>query len=162
MVFVLSGCHDARDQGIPGAQAAAQMAGHTTVFIVDQDDGVRRALSRLLETSHFDAVCLDSMNALLDYPLPDGDAVIVADVRTVRGPSETLPACLHGQVTRLPVIYTTDYDTELARREARRLGAAGYFRRPLDQQALVDAINFAVMNNERSGTRGASDTPSES
>ncbi len=124
----------------------AEMAERTTVFIVDQDDGVRRALCRLMEAARFDTVCLDSMDALLEYPLPDHDAVIVADVRTVRGPSETLPACLHGQATRLPVIYTTDYDTNPARREARRLGAAGYFRRPLDQQALVDAINFAVLN----------------
>jgi FixJ family two-component response regulator len=129
------------------------MGTHTTVYIVDRDESVRRALCRLMEKARFKFVCLDSMDALLAHPLPDRDAVIVADVDTVTGPSEPLPGCLHGQVTSLPIIYTTDYDTEPARREARRLGAAGYFRRPLDQQALVDAINFAAMtaNPDRAG-----------
>jgi FixJ family two-component response regulator len=131
------------------------MASRITVFIVDQDDGVRRALCRLMEAARFETVCLDGMDALLECSLPNRDAVIVADVRTVRGASETLPTCLHGQVTRLPVIYTTDYDTNPARREARSLGAAGYFRRPLDQQALIDAINFAVTNIESPGSGDA-------
>ena len=127
------------------------MATRTTVFVVDRDAGVQRALCRLMKTERFETVCIDSMESLLEQDLPESNAVIVADVQTVRGPDEILPACLHGRVTRLPIIYTTDYDTVQARQEARRLGAAGYFRRPLDRQALVDAINFAVMNIGKAG-----------
>ncbi len=124
------------------------MGARTTVFIVDRDESVRRALCRLMEKARFDTVCLDSMDALLAEDLPEDNAVIVADVQSVCGNNEPLPACLHGKDTSLPVIYTTDYDTMRARREARRLGAAGYFRRPLDQQALVDAIQFAATQSK--------------
>lgn len=87
---------------------------------------------------------MDSLETLLAQDLPGAGAVILADVATVRDASGGLPIRLHGSAARLPVIYTTDYDTTAMLGEARRLGAAGYFRRPLDQQALVDAILFAV------------------
>jgi FixJ family two-component response regulator len=56
----------------------------------------------------------------------------------------------------MPVIYLTDCDTERMRCKLRSQGAAGYFRKPVDQQALVDAITFATQQpNDSEATREA-------
>jgi FixJ family two-component response regulator len=114
------------------------------VFIVDDNAHTRRAMTRLMNAARFEVVCAESIDELLAGELPSTGGVIVADVSTARQFAATLPQQLHSQEHMLPVIYLTDYDTELTRVEARRLGAVGFFRKPVDVQALVDAITFAV------------------
>ena len=45
---------------------------------------------------------------------------------------------------RLPVIFITGFDDEEARSQAGKSGAFGYFRKPVDDQALLDAIHLAL------------------
>lgn len=118
-----------------------------TVFIVDDDKSVQRALARLMKAARIHAFCLDSIEELLERDLPASDAVIIADERTARQFGETLPHQLHKQGPCLPVIYLTDSDSEWTRNEAKKIGAAGYFRKPVDEQALFDAISFSVQKS---------------
>ena len=123
------------------------MALPITVFIVDDDESSQRAMSRLMRAAHFQPVCANSVKELMAKQLPSHEAVIIADVTATRQYAETLPKQLHESGRSLPVIYLTDCDTEHTRKEARRVGAAGYFRKPVDEQALVDAITFAVRHS---------------
>lgn len=120
------------------------MSSVITVFIIDDNESTQRAMARLMKAARFQTYCVSSVEDLLSKELPTHDAVIIADVNTTRGFTEILPWQLHGEAWPLPVIYLTDYDTESTRNEARRIGAAGYFRTPIDEQALLDAITFAV------------------
>lgn len=129
------------------------MSPFPTVYVVEADDAIRRAIERLLQAARFQVVCTSSLDELLALDLPDTDAVIVADLCTTRQYAETLPHQLHEKNQPLPVIYLTDYDTDQIRNEAKRAGAAGYFRKPVDELALVDAISFAA---GQSATREAS------
>jgi FixJ family two-component response regulator len=105
---------------------------------------MRRAMARLMKAYRFQVTCVGSVEALLAQDLPTEGAVIVADVSTANQCTSTLYDLLRERERTLPVIYVTDFDTEHARREAKRMGAAGYFRKPVDQLALVDAITFAA------------------
>jgi len=120
------------------------MTSTITVYIVDDDESIQRAIARIMRASRFQPVCVNSVEELLAQELPANEAVIIADVNTARQFADTLPWQLHGQNRSLPVIYMTEYDTEWIRNEAKRVGAVGYFRKPVDEQALVDAIEFAV------------------
>ena len=120
------------------------MSASVTVFVVDDDESVRRAMLRLLKASRFRAICASSIEELLALELPTSDAVIVVDASTNRLHVSSLPGQLRARGSALPVIYLTDIDTERTRLEAGRMGAAGYFRKPVDEQALVDAISFAA------------------
>ena len=42
-----------------------------------------------------------------------------------------------------PLILLTAHDNEEMRAAARNAGAAGYFRKPVDTEALLDAIRWA-------------------
>ncbi len=120
------------------------MPASITVYVVDSDESVRRAMSRLMRADGFRAVCVGSVEALLKETMPASEAVLLVDVTTSRQSEASLHEQLHARGLNPPVIYLTDCDTERARRQARLAGAAGYFRKPVDEQALADAITFAV------------------
>jgi two-component system response regulator FixJ len=44
----------------------------------------------------------------------------------------------------LPVIFITGFDSPETRDQAKKSGAAGYFRKPIDDQALLDSIQWAL------------------
>jgi FixJ family two-component response regulator len=86
-------------------------------------------------------------------------ACVIADIRMPETSGLELPVLLAKQGTRIPVIFVTAYDTEENRLEARRVGAAGFFRKPVDGQALLDAIAWAV---EANGNARAAESRTES
>jgi len=118
-----------------------------TVFIVDGDESVRRAMARLMRANGFQAVCEESVDSLLQRNLPANEAILLVDVKTARESESSLHEHLATRGSKLPVIFLTDCDTESTRRQAMLEGAASYFRKPVDGQALMDAITFAVQQN---------------
>ena len=49
----------------------------------------------------------------------------------------------------IQVILMTAFDTDKTRIEAKRAGIAGYFRKPVDGQALLDTIQWVLENQPR-------------
>jgi FixJ family two-component response regulator len=56
----------------------------------------------------------------------------------------SLPSLLASEEGSTPVIFITAHDTAEHRAAAKEAGAAGYFRKPVDDQALLDAIEWAM------------------
>jgi FixJ family two-component response regulator len=77
-------------------------------------------------------------------------ACVVADVRCTGTEGAGLPRLLAARGIQAPVIFLTAEDSAQMRAEAKRSGAAAYFRKPVDDQALLDAIAW-VMRQERIG-----------
>ena len=126
-----------------------------TVYVVDRDESIRRAMARAMHADGFKAICVDSIDALLQQTIPADHAVLLIDVNTAQQSARSLHEQLAARGLNSPVIYLTDCDTESARLQARLKGAAGYFRKPMDEQALSDAITFAVQQTPDTG-RGES------
>ena len=55
-----------------------------------------------------------------------------------------LKAVLDARDVHLPFILLTAHDTEETRHAARSAGAAAYFRKPVDIEALLDAIQWST------------------
>jgi len=55
-----------------------------------------------------------------------------------------LKAVLDTRGVHLPFILLTAHDTEEARSAARAAGATAYFRKPVDIEALLDAIQWST------------------
>jgi FixJ family two-component response regulator len=49
----------------------------------------------------------------------------------------------------IPIICVTAFDDVKSRERARELGAAAYFTKPVDDQALIDAINWAIQSEKK-------------
>lgn len=124
----------------------------TTVYVIDDEPSVRDALVRLCRSAGLDASAFASVEAFLAVEIPPGDACVVADIRMPGQVGTCLPGLLAERGQTLPVIFITAYDSPESREQARNAGASGYFRKPIDGQALLDAISWATCHPVSGGT----------
>ena len=71
--------------------------------------------------------------------------------RLAEGDSLELPGLLSERGKSAPVIFITATDTTESRDRARSAGAAAYSCKPVDQQALLDAIAWAMSDGPPTG-----------
>ena len=114
------------------------------VYIVDDDAAVRKALMRLMASAKLKARSFASAIEFLDSGFRDQHACLIADVKMPGLTGIELQQKIIDQGYDLPVIFITGYDTEQTREQAKRLGAQGYFSKPIDDQALLDTISLAL------------------
>jgi FixJ family two-component response regulator len=124
----------------------------TQVFVIDDEESLQRALLRLLNAANFKASAFACVDEFLAASVDYSSACIIADVHTKGTNSLDLPLRLEKRGLNIPVIFITAYDTPETREQVKKIGAAGYFRKPVDDQALIDAIHWAV-NNDQYGKR---------
>jgi FixJ family two-component response regulator len=119
------------------------------IFIIDDDQSMRRAFLLLLQAAGFDAKAFTSAEEFLKYShISDGDCIIL-DIRMPGMNGFDLMEKLMSKEIQMPVICITAFDDAKSRERARELGAAAYFTKPVDDQALIDAINWAIQSEKR-------------
>jgi FixJ family two-component response regulator len=126
------------------------------VFILDDDESVRRGLTRTLAAAGFVAKPFASAEAMLDSHPSAPLACVIADLRMPGVWGTDVPRLLREQGLRYPVILITAYDSEQSRAAAQAAGVAAYFRKPVDDQALIDAVVWAMRKAEAGGNGGSS------
>ena len=120
-----------------------------TVYIIDDDASVRTALERLLISAGIRSRTFAGADEFLKAGIPPDGSCVVTDVKMhgMTGPE------LHRRVreagSRAAFIFVTAYDTEEVRAQAKKDGATAYFRKPVDDQALIDAIGWAMSHAEK-------------
>ena len=105
-------------------------------------------MARLLRAGGFLPVMMSNMDELLGLESFPEHACIVADVRMPGTSGLKLPGLLASRGLKVPVIFISAQDTDETRAEARRVGAAHFFHKPVDDQALFDAIAWAVQRDD--------------
>ena len=123
------------------------MAYVNSVFVVDDDPSARNGLARLLRTAAYDVRDFASGGEFLDSLGPEVSEVVgclVLDARMPGLSGEELQTELKARGARLPVIVITADDDPETRRKAREMGAAGFFRKPVDGAALLDAVDWVL------------------
>lgn len=115
----------------------------TTVYIIDDDPSIRRALCRVMTSAGMDWEVFDSAEEFLAVARPGMAGCIVADMTMPGMSGLELKPVLDAAGIHLPLILLTAHDGEEMRAAARSAGAAAYFLKPVDTQALLDAIRWA-------------------
>lgn len=115
------------------------------IFLIDDDDSVRRALGRVMTSAGFESHAFATAETFLSAPLPASPrpACVVTDMTLPGLSGLDLKLRLNARDADIPVIFLTANDTPEMRSAAHEAGAAGYFRKPVDTQALLDAIQWA-------------------
>ncbi len=114
-----------------------------TVYVIDDDDSVRTSLRRLLQSADFLPETFSSVDEFLEQPRRKEDACILVDIRMPGLTGFDLQQKLLSKGLKIPVIVVSASDEALIREHARQLGAVSFFRKPVDDQALFDAILWA-------------------
>ena len=87
------------------------------------------------------------METFLAADVNDESACRVTDIGMPGTSWLVLPTRLREPHQNLPVIFMTAFDTPKTRAEAHAAGAAGYFREPVDDRALLDVIEWSLSRN---------------
>ena len=117
------------------------------IFIVDDDSSARKGIARLLRVAGYKVHEFGSADEFLEKFDPDISGCLLLDARMIGMTWEELIEELKLRKVKLPVIIVTaDYSKEI-RQKAIKIGAEGFFRKPVDGTALLDAINWVVKSD---------------
>jgi two-component system response regulator TtrR len=116
----------------------------TLVYVVDDDASVRNALEMLLFSAGMEVLTSESAEALLKYELRKENVCLIVDIKMEGLSGLELQQKLAERGTKIPIIFLTAFDSKESRLQAKRYGAVGFFRKPVDDQALLDTIQLAV------------------
>ena len=120
------------------------MSDDQTVFIVDDDEGVRDRLSLLLATIGQSCELYESAQEFLDAYDDGKRGCLVLDIRMPRMTGLDLQAKLNEMGSRLPIIFITGHGDIPMAVEAMRRGALDFIRKPFREHDLLERINEAL------------------
>ena len=121
------------------------------VYIVDDDAAVRGGFTRLLRSAGLDARPCESADAFLSEVEDLPTACVLLDITMPSMTGTQVQERLRTLKMALPVIAVSARDDEHTRARTRGLGAKMFLRKPVDDQALLDAINWVTGTAERLG-----------
>jgi len=118
--------------------------GHLIVYVIDDDDSVRTALARLMRSAGLEPRPYGNPAQFLADLRDEDNGVILLDLSGRTQPVADLLSALHARGIDLPVIALSADDNDEARESARDAGARLFLHKPVDKQALLDAIHWVA------------------
>jgi RNA polymerase sigma factor (sigma-70 family) len=115
-----------------------------TVFVVDDDDDVQRALARLIRSLGMQVQTFASAREFLRCQRPDGPACLVLDVRIAGENGLMVQEALQTAAWRPPIIFLTGHGTVPMCVRAMKAGAVDFLLKPVDDEDLLAAISTAL------------------
>ena len=110
------------------------------ISVVDDDDDVRASIENYFRAAGLDVRTFASADAFLASPERTSTDCLVTDLNMPGLDGLGLQRELNRLGRSYPVIVMTGFPTEAAREEARREGAAAFLEKPIDPDALLEAV----------------------
>jgi FixJ family two-component response regulator len=114
------------------------------VYVVDDDESVCRALSRLIRSVGLAAETFHSARAFLDHTPPDVAACLVLDVRLPGASGLDLQTALSQAGRDLPIVFITGHGDVPTTVRAMKGGAVDFLQKPFNDQELLDCVQRAI------------------
>jgi FixJ family two-component response regulator len=119
------------------------------VFVIDDDESMRRALTNLFESVGLRVEVFGSAPELLQSSLPEVASCLVLDVRLpgVSGldfQTELAKANIH-----IPIIFMTGHGDIPMSVRAMKAGAMDFLTKPFRQQEMLDAVSMAIERDRK-------------
>lgn len=114
------------------------------VFVIDDDESMRRSLDTLLRSVGLDVRLFSSAQEFMRAKQPDAPGCLVLDVRLPGMGGLTFQEELAKAGVALPVIFITGHGDVPMTVRAMKAGAAEFLIKPFDEQVLLDAIHAAI------------------
>ncbi len=111
-----------------------------SVSIVDDDQAVRDALGNLLDSAGLDVEAFASAEEFVNSDRPKDEFCLILDVRLPNMSGLELQRNLSDRARPVPIIFITGHADAAVREQAMRDGALGFFYKPFDSEALLNAV----------------------
>ena len=118
-----------------------------SVAIVDDEEGIRKALSRLLRASGLDAESYANGQEFLDAAAEHRPDCVVLDLHMPGMSGLQVLRKLKAAGQRLSIVVITAHDEPETRERCIDAGACAYLRKPLEDRLLLNAISAAMRSH---------------
>jgi two-component system response regulator FixJ len=120
------------------------MTAEATVFVVDDNVGVRKSLRALLESAGLAVETYASGEEFLAAYDPERPGCLVLDVRLRHGSGLDVQDELRRRKTTLPIIVLTGHGDVSSSVRALKAGAADFLQKPAPPKVLLERIRAAI------------------
>jgi FixJ family two-component response regulator len=119
-------------------------AGIPTVFILDDDGGMRRSIQDLVESVGLQAECFATGQEFLSSKRTSGPSCLILDVRLPQVSGLDFQRQLSEIGVQIPIIFITGHGDIPMSVKAMKSGAVEFLTKPFRDQDLLDAIQQAL------------------
>ena len=128
-----------------------------TVFVIDDDAGVRASIQGLLKSARLRCASFGTAEEFLCSKLPDGPSCLVLDVSLPGVSGLDFQRQLSDAGIQIPIIFITGHGDIPMTVKAMKSGAVEFLTKPFLDQDLLDAIHQAL-DRDRVARRQLSDS----
>ena len=133
-----------------------------TVFIIDDDAGVRASIQGLLKSVGLRSECFERAEQFLQRKPAEGPGCLVLDVSLPGMNGLEFQQRLRNADIHIPVIFVTAYGDIPMTVKAMKSGAVEFLTKPFDDEELVEAIQQALARDSASRQERAEITAMQS
>jgi DNA-binding NtrC family response regulator len=119
------------------------------VYVVDDDESVRRALGSLIRSAGLTVQTFSSAREFLAFSRPDVPSCLVLDVQLPGLSGLDLQEELAKADVQIPIIFLTGHGDIPMSVRAMKAGALEFLTKPFDDEDLLQAIQQAIMRDHR-------------
>lgn len=115
-----------------------------TVYVVDDDESIHRAMTRLFRSAGFLVRTFKSAGEFLAAPQTDGLACLLLDLRMPEISGAELQQEVLQRGAELPIVFLTGHGDLPSAVRAMKQGAFDFLSKPVDNERLLDTVRQAI------------------
>ncbi len=115
-----------------------------TVHVVDDDESVRSALSRLFRATGHSVRTFESAQAYLTEASPEEPGCVVLDIKMPGMDGLTLQERMSERGFKAPIVFVSGHGSIPASVRAMKHGAVDFLEKPFDEDDLLGAVDRAM------------------
>jgi FixJ family two-component response regulator len=119
------------------------------VYVIDDDDSVRRALTNLFQSVSLRVEVFGSASEFLESSLSDVASCLVLDIRLPRLSGLDFQTELAKANINIPIIFMTGHGDIPMTVRAMKAGAIDFLTKPFRQQEMLDAVAAAIEHDRK-------------
>jgi FixJ family two-component response regulator len=119
----------------------------SVVFVVDDDDSLRRSLERLLRVSGHNVETFSNATAFLEREDPDTPCCLLLDIRMPNMTGLDVQRAVNEAGRALPIILMTGFADVESCVVGMKGGAADFLLKPFDEDQLLRAVSAALIQS---------------
>jgi FixJ family two-component response regulator len=115
-----------------------------TVFVIDDDVSVCKALGRLIRSAGYDVEVFNGAAEYLARETPERPACLIVDIRMPNMSGIDLSRTIEGTAMGLPIVFITGHADDSVREQTLAAGGIDVLYKPVDDTVLFAAIERAL------------------